>query len=203
MSKNYIVLDLEATCDDPKRDPNSEEIIEIGACLATQYGEVLSEFQTFVKPVKQPVLTEFCIGLTHIDQAAVDAAPEFEEAIRAFNEWITRCGLKYGAPVAWCSWGEYDRKQFERNARLLDAEMPMILSIEHMNLKNVYGKAVGRGKKMVGMGIALSCEKMLFEGTPHRGIDDAKNAARLLPIALKLKPSVWVPQAPQKPSYGL
>jgi inhibitor of KinA sporulation pathway (predicted exonuclease) len=67
----------------------------------------------------------------------------------------------------------------------------------------VYGKAVGRGKKMVGMGIALGCEKMVFEGTPHRGIDDAKNAARLLPIALKLKPSNWVPQGPQKTTYGM
>ncbi|MEM6997030.1 MAG: 3'-5' exonuclease, partial [Myxococcota bacterium] len=66
----YLVIDLEATCDDAGAVPKHEsEIIEIGAVLADAFTLApCEEFQTFVRPVRHPTLTEFCVGLTHITQ---------------------------------------------------------------------------------------------------------------------------------------
>jgi len=52
------------------------EIIEIGAVMVEAQGlTVIDEFQTFIKPVRYPILTEFCKSLTSITQEQVDQAP--------------------------------------------------------------------------------------------------------------------------------
>lgn len=64
---HLIVLDLEATCDIDGRLPANEmEIIEIGAVILDARYQIVSEFQQFVKPIKHPVLSDFCRSLTHI-----------------------------------------------------------------------------------------------------------------------------------------
>ncbi|MEP0914987.1 exonuclease domain-containing protein [Leptolyngbya sp. GB1-A1] len=79
----YLVLDLEATCcnqDTIKR--HQMEIIEIGAVMVeAQNLNVIEEFQTFIRPTRYPVLTEFCKSLTSITQEQVDQAPGYVEAI--------------------------------------------------------------------------------------------------------------------------
>jgi inhibitor of KinA sporulation pathway (predicted exonuclease) len=195
--QNFICLDLEATCDEPRFDAEQMEIIEIGACCVDPLGNILSEFQTFIKPVVRPVLSAFCTKLTTITQPQVDAAPQFSAAMEAFEAWLTECAQKFGAPDLWGSWGAYDRKQFERNAKLLDLPQPAFLSaIEHVNLKERYAKTLGLKKYSPGVGKALGYyEHMRFEGTPHRGIDDARNIARLSLIALGYKPTIWKTEA--------
>jgi len=48
MMKRFLVVDLEATCsDDGSILPEDMEIIEIGACWATESGVVLQRFQHF------------------------------------------------------------------------------------------------------------------------------------------------------------
>jgi inhibitor of KinA sporulation pathway (predicted exonuclease) len=75
--ERFLVLDLEATCCDRQTIPSAQmEIIEIGAVmLEAQQLTPISEFQTFIKPVRHPVLTEFCQRLTSITQDLVDNAP--------------------------------------------------------------------------------------------------------------------------------
>ena len=49
---NYIVFDLEATCEDPMIDPDfDKEIIEIGA-VKIKNGKIEDTFDVFVKPIK-------------------------------------------------------------------------------------------------------------------------------------------------------
>jgi inhibitor of KinA sporulation pathway (predicted exonuclease) len=188
---NLIVLDLEATCDEPQFDRNQMEIIEIGACLVNAELKVVEKFQTFVRPVVQPQLSAFCTQLTSITQQDVECAPGFVEAIALFEAWIARCREQFGAIDAWGSWGDYDRKQFERNAHLVNAPMPAFLAMQHINFKARYGKVLGLKDKGAGLGKALRYENLAFEGTAHRGIDDALNIARLLPVALGHRESVW------------
>jgi len=190
-NQNIIVLDLEATCDEPQFEREKAEIIEIGACLVDADLKVISQFQTYVRPVVYPTLSAFCTKLTTIKQQDVDSAPGFSEAIRKFEVWIAECQEEYGAIEAWGSWGAYDRKQFERQALLMDVPSPAFLSIRHINFKERYAKAVGIKKRGVGLGKALSYENMAFGGVQHRGIDDALNIARLLPVALGILESIW------------
>lgn len=177
----HLVIDLEATCDDRGRIPRDEsEIIEIGAVLLDAVTLLeLEEFQTFVRPVIHPQLTAFCTKLTSIQQADVERAPGFVAAIDALRTFIA------GRDVLFGSWGDYDRAQLEREATRHGVLLP--LGAHHLNIKQAFNDRAG-GHKRRGVGQALSYVGRQFEGTAHRGIDDARNIARLLPYALGRTP---------------
>jgi inhibitor of KinA sporulation pathway (predicted exonuclease) len=174
----YLVVDLEATCDDQDSIPRAEsEIIEIGAVVVDPAALVpLAEFQTFVRPQRHPRLTPFCTRLTSITQAQVDNAPRFPEALARLDEFI-----RPHRPVRFCSWGDYDRNQLSRDAARHGVRLP--LGQEHVNLKEAFRRAAGDAKKL-GTGQALTRVGLRFEGTAHRGIDDARDIAHLLPYIL-------------------
>jgi len=175
--KYHLVIDLEATCDDQGTIPREQtEIIEIGAVLADDETlTVVEEWQTFVRPIQHPKLTPFCTQLTSITQGQVDLAPIFPEAIGRLAQFIR------GRDAVFCSWGDYDRNQFDREALRHAVTLP--LGSQHMNLKKAFWAQSGDRKKP-GVGQALARVGLRFEGTAHRGIDDARNIARLLPYAL-------------------
>jgi 3'-5' exoribonuclease 1 len=66
--QHILVVDLEATCCDLQSIPRHQmETIEIGAVMVnTASLEIVDEFQTFIKPLRHPILTEFCLQLTSI-----------------------------------------------------------------------------------------------------------------------------------------
>jgi len=164
-----LVVDLEATCDEHHRIPREEtEIIEIGAVLIDEATlETIDELQTFVKPKLHPTLTDFCKRLTTIEQKDVDDAPTFPEAIARLMAWLD------GRTPQFCCWGDYDWAQLRRDAR--KHGMKLALGKEHINLKKRFSKTPH------GMNEALASLGLPLEGTHHRGIDDARNIARMLP----------------------
>jgi inhibitor of KinA sporulation pathway (predicted exonuclease) len=171
-----LVVDLEATCaDDGSLPPQAMEIIEIGAVWATSDGAILDRFQTFVLPLQRPALTPFCIGLTGIRQADLDAAPLLPVAARALGEFAN---LRREPGSVWASWGAYDRKQFERDFARHSIEDP--LRLPHENLSRLFAK-----RQQIDREIALSdaCKlaNVTLEGVYHRALDDAINTAHLLP----------------------
>jgi 3'-5' exoribonuclease 1 len=176
---SYVVIDVEATCDDAGSVPRNEtEIIEIGAVLvAAATLQPVDEFQAFVRPVRHPRLTPFCTRLTSIAQAEVDAAAGFPEVFRDLCRWI----YTHPAPHVFCSWGDYDKGQFERDCAFHG--LPYELPHRHVNLKRAFSEQLGIPKKL-GMAQALEHAGIPLAGTHHRGIDDARNIARLLPFAL-------------------
>jgi 3'-5' exoribonuclease 1 len=174
---HFLVIDLEATCDSDKRLPSRRmEIIEIGAVLVDPGSlDPVAEFQTFVKPVRHPVLTPFCTQLTSITQADVADAPGFVQAIGDLKRFIAGCH------VLFCSWGDYDRRQFEQDARF--HKVPLPFDGRHLNVKKRFSAELGE-ERLYGMAGALTRVGLTLRGTHHRGIDDARNIARLLPWAL-------------------
>jgi inhibitor of KinA sporulation pathway (predicted exonuclease) len=169
----YMIIDLEATCSNDESVPRDEmEIIEIGGVMlsATTF-EVESEFQTFVRPVRHPRLTEFCVSLTGIVQGDVRDAPSFPQAIEAMKEWMSDFG-----DSMFCSWGDYDRKQFIKDCDFHHIVYPFRAG--HLNLKAEAGRVLGR--KPMGISEALRQLGMEFEGSHHRGLDDARNIARIV-----------------------
>ena len=150
------------------------EIIEIGAVKVqlSDFSKV-DEFQAFIKPLRTPILTDFCKTLTGIRQADVDNAKTFYEVAPSFFEWC----WKGKEPLAWCSWAMYDYYQLEQDCDhyFIDNEL---LYIEHINLKNLYGDAhAGRRR---GLKNALQEQGLPFVGRNHRGLDDAKNALSIV-----------------------
>jgi inhibitor of KinA sporulation pathway (predicted exonuclease) len=175
---HFMVVDLEATCCDKKTIQRHEmEIIEIGAVMVDAKNlTAVSEFQTFIKPLRNPILTEFCQQLTSITQAEVDRAETYPDAIAHFKQWqFQYSNFIFG------SWGNYDRKQFEQDSKF--HKIPYPIASEHINLKHLF--TVNQNlKKRYGMAKALKLVGLDLVGTHHRGIDDARNIARLLPYIL-------------------
>ena len=168
---NYIIFDLEATCWE-KRDQSPNEIIEIGAVLIDENQKIVSEFVQFVKPVKHPILSDFCKKLTSIEQSDVDEAPYFPEAIEKFQKW-----MKYGTePYVLCSWGFYDKKQLRSDCAIHNMNADWIN--RHISIKHQYAE-IKQLKRPVGMPSALKKEGLSLDGTHHRGIDDARNIAKI------------------------
>jgi len=148
------------------------ETIEIGAVLVDKATmKAAKEFDTFVKPVKHPELTDFCTQLTSITQADVDSAPLFPQAIAALKDFIG------DRDVQFCSWGYYDKKQLEKDAIFHKVELPKMG--KHCNIKALFAEK--QEIKPVGMKEALDRMSVSLEGTHHRGIDDVRNMVRLLP----------------------
>lgn len=163
----YIVLDLEATCDDKTEIQN--EIIEIGAVKINAEGQIIDFFNSFVKPILNPVLSEFCKTLTYITQKDIDEAESFPGVLKSFQDWI-------GEDYVLCSWGFYDRNQFRNDCVLHGLDKKWVQP--HISLKHQHAviRDLYRG---VGTNKALKMEGFKFEGTPHRGIDDARNIAKI------------------------
>ena len=171
----YLIVDLEATCCDQGSVPkHAMETIEIGAVMVeADTWRIVDEFCTFIRPVRYPRLTPFCTALTTIEQHQVDVAPSYPDAIQLFKTWL----YQYDNFV-FCSWGDYDRIQLERDSQYHQVAFPV--SAQHINIKKRFSKTQGLKRKF-GMNKALQQCGLTLEGVHHRGIDDAKNMARMLP----------------------
>lgn len=170
---NYIIFDLEATCWDAyERDDQESEIIEIGAVKLNQFGEFRGRFDRFVRPVLNPSLSNFCRQLTTIDQVDVNRANTYPDVVDEFKSWA-RIGEE---DYILCSWGGYDRKMLIKDCKLHQLDYDW--ANEHINLKEQYAN-INRLKKGIGLQAACRRENIEFTGTPHRGISDAENLAKI------------------------
>ena len=170
---NEVVLfDLEATCDDKTLVFNFDnETIEIGAVKIIDH-EIVGEFSTFIQP-RDTVITPFCTELTTITEADILHAPDFLTAAAAFEQFIGSAKI--------LSWGNYDRNQLRKDFERHKAPLPYWLK-RHINFKKEF--AIYKDIQPCGMKKALALCNISLEGTHHRGIDDARNIAK---IYLQLK----------------
>ena len=172
----FIIVDLEATCWDKPTDRSKMEIIEIGAVrLESANAPPSDEFSAFVKPVVEPTLSDFCKQLTSIEQSQVDEADHFWNVFPKFVEWI---GTQ---PFRLCSWGGYDLNQFRADCQRHKIKMPETFE-NHINLKKEFARVMN--VKPCGMSKALRILKIPLQGTHHRGIDDARNIAKIAQVIL-------------------
>ncbi|CAA6805119.1 MAG: Inhibitor of the KinA pathway to sporulation, predicted exonuclease [uncultured Sulfurovum sp.] len=176
--KNYLIIDLEATCCKERIiTREAMEIIEIGAVVVDAGTlDVVDEYTTFIKPILNPTLTDFCKTLTTITQDDVDNAIGYKEAIEAFKTWSSQY-----EEYLFCSWGDYDKNQFILDAKLHNLDYPF--NEEHLNIKKAFAKQ--QNIKPCGLDRALAHVGLELEGTHHRGIDDARNMARLMPFIVQ------------------
>lgn len=167
---NYIVFDLEATCIEDRNVRFQNEIIEIGAVKLNEKLEIVDTFEAFIKPKLNPILSDFCKQLTTIEQKDVDSAKPFYQVLYGFKDWI-------GKDYLLCSWGKYDKNQFTKDCELHKQDSKWVnkhISLKHqfMENHNIKGRDAGMGSVLKRLGLSL-------EGTHHRGIDDAKNIAKI------------------------
>jgi inhibitor of KinA sporulation pathway (predicted exonuclease) len=175
-------VDLEATCDEvgesesprpPAVVPEQMETIEIGlVVIDLETLEVVDEFQRFVRPQINPILTDFCKQLTSIQQTDVDNARTYVEVGRELGAFIARY-----PKAAWASWGDYDARQLERDSGF--AACPSLLAgLQHFNVRKWHKGLYDNQPK--GLQQTVEAMGLVWQGTYHRGIDDAKNVASII-----------------------
>lgn len=176
---HFIVLDFEATCDED-RPPRPQEIIEFPSVLLDASTlDVVDSFESFVRPVHHPVLSEFCRSFTGIEQDDVQNAPVFADVLHRHHAWLRTHGDPNAMVFITC--GDWDLK------RMLPAQcqsaVPPLAKVpapyrRWVNIKHVFAATVGqRGRGMASMMEAL---KLPLRGRHHRGIDDCYNIARIV-----------------------
>jgi inhibitor of KinA sporulation pathway (predicted exonuclease) len=180
MKNEYIaIVDLEATCwDDKVFQRQNSEIIEIGALLLSlndeNYLNIIKEFDIFVKPIKHPVLSDYCKNLTSISQSDVDNGVSLSEAMELLKK-----EMFFSENIIFGSWGKYDFNFIEEQCNINEIQIPFNPQ-KVVNLKSLVASIKKWTKRGLGINVALKELKMEFEGTPHRGIEDVKNIRRIL-----------------------
>jgi len=170
--KNLLIIDLESTCFERGKEPPRffSEIIEIGAVvLNTSTFTIIDEFQTCIKPTVFPILSDFCKNLTTITQEEADNGLSISQAIKDIHSFSKKHEALFS------SWGFYDKKQFQQVCTYF--RLPYPFADEHISIKHQHGSFYK--KRAMGMEKALAMHNIPLDGTHHRGLDDAKNIAKL------------------------
>lgn len=173
-TNEIIIVDLEATCWELDGDYQKQrsEIIEIGICkLNTDTGKITASEGILVKPVRSEI-SEFCTKLTSITPQMVE-----EHGIslgEACNDMEKRYHSKH---LTWASYGAYDRAMLKEQCMKFGIRYPM--SGHHINVKVLFAEIYGLARG-IGMARALHMLNLPLQGVHHRGVDDAKNIAKIL-----------------------
>ena len=168
------IVDIEATCwDGTPPEGQSSEIIEIGLYqldLNYRYTDKdPNKCGILIKPVNSTV-SEFCTKLTTLTPYKLRNGKTLWDACTILMEQYET------KEHVWASWGDYDRGMFEKQCKKL--YIPYPFGSRHINLKTLFA-IKHKLSKEVGVAKALEILSMKFEGTPHRGVDDAYNIARI------------------------
>jgi inhibitor of KinA sporulation pathway (predicted exonuclease) len=176
VSNNYkevIVIDLEATCweTDAETALNTSEIIEIGVCvLDVQTGEIKKPQGLIIKPKKSKI-SPFCESLTSITQDMVDAGMSFEKSIKILKQDYGVSRRIMGA------YGNYDQNMLLKECDRRHLKTPF--GPTYLNISAMCALKL-KATRRLSVEDALKGFGLQFEGRPHRGVDDAVQAARLL-----------------------
>ncbi|MEF2279992.1 3'-5' exonuclease [Deinococcus sp. YIM 134068] len=176
------VVDVEATCwEGPPPPGQVSEIIEVGLCVIDTFTlERVARHRLLVCPQRSEV-SAFCTTLTGWTAEELEGGLSFRGACQLLQR-DHHADLR-----AWASWGDYDRRQFERQC--LAEDVPYPFRNRHTNVKAEYSRAHGLTRKL-GMAEALAYARLPLEGRHHRGEDDAWNIGAL--VLSLMERGAWV-----------
>lgn len=178
--------DIECTCwpdgklPDGRNQRDLMEIIEIGIVqLDTKTLEIEKKESYLIIPVEMGLsgITEYCTSLTGITQQKIisDGLALDYALARMMSEFKT-------AKYEWMSWGDFDRLQVEKECKRKGLQYPF--KQNHTNFKYWFSLLTNQNVQRNVEG-ALDFLGLKFEGSPHSGVDDAYNVARMYRYVMK------------------
>eukprot|EP00803_Ostreobium_quekettii_P008663 evm.model.scf_1422.1 EVM.evm.TU.scf_1422.1 scf_1422:15009-22671(-) len=182
--RRYLaILDFEATCHEKTPKGFTQEIIEFPVVLVDTEAMKVADapvFHKYVRPVHNPVLSEFCTELTGIRQETVDQADTIEVVFAQFVQFLTENRLSPSNTI-FCTCGDWDLKTMWPNqARTSQLATPDVFRA-WANVKSIFRNVLREyGRGMMNM---LDRLGLPHQGRHHSGIDDTRNIAR---IAIRL-----------------
>lgn len=167
-----LVIDLEATCWEGEPPlGESSEIIEIGLCVLDVATGARTDTQGILVKPERSTLSDYCHRLTTITPEMLEDGLSFIEACALLTEKFD------SAHRTWASYGDFDRIKFQQQCE--DWGVPFPFGRSHINVKNLFALQQGLPQE-VGLQKASALLGIPFEGTIHRGVDDAWNIAAVL-----------------------
>jgi ERI1 exoribonuclease 3 len=179
---NYIcILDFESTCWDDVRNDSIREIIEFPSILYSidfkNNITKISEFQMFVKPVINPILSEFCTKLTGITQDNVSNANTISYVYNEHYKWLqTHVPDLNKCLIITC--GNWDiNTMLQIEIKRYGLENHHIYN-KYVNIKDAFNSFYNKNAgSMVNMLTKLNLELV---GKHHSGIDDCRNISQII-----------------------
>jgi inhibitor of KinA sporulation pathway (predicted exonuclease) len=175
LPQEFILCDLEYTSWEGSKELNwsrpgeFKEIIEIGAAHVQRVAQrfvICSEFSTFVKPQKNPILSTYIVKLTGITQFDIDnSGIYFDCALSEFELYV-----KHKGPII--SYGE-DGKIFSDNLYLNNLGQSDIVD-EWMDYRKSLSHALGLSPSLSSSELPLAIGLSSFYGVAHRALDDVR-----------------------------
>ena len=191
------VLDFECTCEENTWS-YLHEVIEFPVVLVdTSTKQIVDSFHRYVRPTENTTLSNFCKGLTGIDQALVDDAEPIDTVLHELDEWLRSKDLVSGAGAthdfgkfafATDGWDldhfldvECRRKGLYKPGAYLDrwVDLEKIFKEKRASIDAKNGRKKPRSSRRANLLAMLRHHKLQFEGGLHCGADDARNLARV------------------------
>ena len=171
------VLDFEATCIEGKQLIN-QEIIEVPIVLIElRTRETVAEFHKYVKPLKNPTLSPFCVKLTGISQTTVGGAQPFPTVWKEMLMFLEEQGLTTTNCVFFTC-GDWNlQKMLPQQCAMTNLRIPALLKTWR-NIKTEYEAFYYA--KVSSMTSILAHAGLPLIGRHHSGLDDARNIAAIL-----------------------
>ncbi len=173
----YIILDFEATCEENNRSFFNEIIEFPSVVLDSQEMKCISEFRTFVKPQKNPILSDFCTKLTGITQQQVNEGISLKEALQKYDTWLQEL-FKKDDSWTFVTCGNWDLATIlPKNCEAYGISLPNYFA-SFVNIKTTFKNFYHENP--MGMANMLRYLKLELEGKHHSGIDDCRNIAKIV-----------------------
>ncbi len=181
LTHEFILCDLEYTAWEGSKEcqwsrpGESREIIEIGAAHVQRRSwgfSITSEFSTFIRPQKNPLLSPYIINLTGITQADIEnSGVDFNDALYKFELFVKNKG-----PII--SYGE-DAEIFSENLAFNKTKNCNIVS-GWMDYRDNLSQALGLTKSFSSSELPLAIGLTGFCGKAHRALDDVRAQIEVL-----------------------
>lgn len=182
--KYTVILDFEFNViqerEVRKKYDLSREIVEFGAVMLNQNNEMIKEFRRFTRP-QLGQLTHMCTCFTGITMKQVAKAQTIEECLNSFLNWLGKV-----EDVCIYAWSDSDLRQLKEEClakHIQDTRLDIIFNNWH-DLQAEFSGILGETRKY-GLQTALQKVGLIFAGSQHDALDDARNTAELFVLVQK------------------
>lgn len=172
----YVVVDFEWNQSPYGKNTSNKrlpfEIIEIGAVKLDENGREIGRFDQLIKPKVYKKLHHVTKSLTGIKEKELNKGKPFAEAATEFMDW---CGDDY----MFCTWGNLDLLELQRNMKFHHMERLLVGPIRYYNVQKLFRLFYDDENNSSSLEYAVDYLKLSRKGDFHRAVNDAEYTARI------------------------
>ena len=184
----YVVVDFEWNQSPYGKNTSNKrlpfEIIEIGAVKLDENGREIGRFDQLIKPKVYKKLHHVTKSLTGIKEKELNKGKTFAEAATEFMDW---CGDDY----MFCTWGNLDLLELQRNMKFHHMERLLVGPIRYYNVQKLFRLFYDDENNSSSLEYAVDYLKLSRKGDFHRAVNDAEYTARIFSMMDPVEVEKW------------